>query len=134
MAWELPKDVYSLESAVDLSASQFKFVKMNGALVVAVAAVTDKALGVLQNKPGAVGAGSGIFTPNGPTTAQVCVGGVSRVKTAAAYPAGSVVYLASDGSVSTTAQAGQCVGILLTASSGAAAVASILLKPLGSVV
>ena len=54
MAWELgPYFDYSVEAGADLSALQYHFCKLNTSTgkVIAIAAATDKALGVLQNKP-----------------------------------------------------------------------------------
>jgi hypothetical protein len=132
MAYEIPGRTRSYESAVDLSASYFKFVKLSGALLVAVTAVTDKAVGVLQNKPNK--AGVGVFQGGERTSATVMIDGVTRAISGKALAAGVPVYLDVQGRVTDVAQAGQCVGITETACSAVDKVVSVNLKPLGSVV
>ena len=130
-AYEIPGATRSYEAAVDLSGSYLKFVKLSGATIVAVSAATDGAVGVLQNKPNK--AGTGVFTGAEKSSGTVMIGGVTRVFAAAAIAAGVPVYLAADGSVTTTAQAGKCVGVTETASTAGGQLVSVLLKPLGSV-
>ena len=130
MAYEIPGDTRSYEAVVDLSGSYLKFVKLSGAVLVAVAAATDAAVGVLQNKPNKPG--TGVFTGAERTSATVMVSGVSRVLAAEALAAGVAVYLSADGRVTATAQAGKCVGVTETACTAANQVVSVLLKPLGS--
>jgi len=132
MSYEIPGMTRSYEAAVDLSGSYLKFVKLSGALIVAVAAVTDKAVGVLQNKPNKPG--TGVFLGAERTSGTVMVSGVTRAVAGIALAAGVPVYLAADGRVTSVAQAGQCVGITETACSNANELVSVLLKPLGSIV
>lgn len=76
-----------LSASEDLSAAQFKFVKMSGkATVGAVTGVTDKPVGVLQNTPG-----SG-------QDATVMGIGVSRMFVSGTISAGDLVGPHSDGS------------------------------------
>jgi hypothetical protein len=133
MAYEIPGQTRSYEAAVDLSGSYLRFVKLNGAVLVAVAAATDKAVGVLQNKPNKPG--TGVFLGAERSSATVMISGVTRAinGVAGALAAGVPVYLDSVGRVTTTAQAGQCVGITETAAAAQGEVVSVLLKPLGSV-
>lgn len=130
MSYEIPGFTRSYEALVDLSASQFKFVKLSGVNIVAVAAATDGAVGVLQNKPNS--AGVGVFQSGNNSAGTVMVDGVTRVKAAAAIAAGVAVYLDATGQVTTTVQAGHCVGLTETATANAGELLSLLLKPLGS--
>lgn len=130
MTYEIPGNVRSYEATVDLSGSYLKFVKLSGAIVVAVAAATDHAVGVLQNKPNS--AATGVFLSSNKSTAAVMVSGVSRVKAAKALAAGVPVYLDATGQVTDTVQAGQCVGVTETACANAGELVSVLLRPLGS--
>lgn len=124
MAYDIPGFARSYDAAGDLSASHFKFVKLSGGAPAAVTAVGDAAVGVLQNKPSYAGA---------PCT--VLVDGVTKVLSAAAIAAGSPVYLAADGRV-TSAQDGtalnKVVGIAEIACDAADELISVLLKPLGA--
>lgn len=131
MTYEIPGFTRSYEAVVDLSGSYLKFVKLNGAVLVAVAAATDKAVGVLQNKPNRPG--TGVFTGTERTSATVMVSGVTRAVAGIALAAGVPVYLDATGRVTSVAQAGQCVGITESACSNVGELVSVLLKPLGSV-
>jgi hypothetical protein len=56
MAYEIPGQMVSFQAAADLSAYQFRFVKLDANGQVALcSAVTDIPIGVLQDKPGAQG-------------------------------------------------------------------------------
>ena len=51
-SYELPGFAFSLEAGADLSAGQYRFVKLDAnGLAVLCAAITDKPVGVLQNDP-----------------------------------------------------------------------------------
>jgi hypothetical protein len=77
----------TLEAAGDLSAAQYKFVKLDGNGRVAVCnAATDLPLGVLQNKPAALG-----------RAADVLMVGVSKVQADAAIAAGVLIGTSADG-------------------------------------
>lgn len=121
-AYDIPGFRRSYEAAGDLSASQYKFVKLTGATPVAVAAATDPGIGVLENKPTAAG-----------QPATVMISGVAKVKASVAFAAGVKVYLAADGRVTNVQAANQVVGVAETASTGADSVVAVLLKPLGAV-
>jgi hypothetical protein len=73
MAFEIPGETHSFEAGADLSTHQYKFVKLdsNGRVVICAAA-TDKPVGILQDKPAALG-----------RVAQVMVSGVSKLVMAA---------------------------------------------------
>lgn len=140
MAYEIPGFTRSYEAVADLSSSNLKFVKLNGATVAAVSAAADGGVGVLQNKPlrpGTVSSGSSTGLGLGPSNnaATVMIDGVTRVKTSKAIAAGVPLYLTADGSVTDvkTGVLGKCVGISETSASGANKIISMLLKPLGAV-
>lgn len=87
MATEIPVLQKSFEAGADLSALQFRFVKLNASgQVVAVAAITDVPVGVLQNAPDAAG-----------ETAQVMIMGISKVEAAETLAETSLIGPASDG-------------------------------------
>lgn len=56
MAYEIPGQQVSFQAAADLSAQQFRFVKLDAnGQVAAISAVTDIPIGILQDKPAAQG-------------------------------------------------------------------------------
>lgn len=70
MAYERPLLSITLPAGADLSAAQFKFVKLNSSgQAVVCAAVTDIPVGVLQNKPDTTG-----------KAAEVMVAGITKVQ------------------------------------------------------
>lgn len=76
-----------LKAGADLSADQYKFVKLNADnQVILCAAATDIPLGVLQNKPDASG-----------KAAEVCCIGVTKVSSDAALTAGWLIGTSVDG-------------------------------------
>lgn len=87
MAYESPQINFGqFTASADLSAKQYYFVKMSGETTVTVcAAVTDKPIGVLQNKPA-----SG-------EQAIVCVFGQSKVSADATLATGDVIGTSADG-------------------------------------
>jgi hypothetical protein len=131
MAYEIPQFSRSYEAVADLSASQYKFVKLVGGVLSSVTAATDAAVGVLQNKPNA--AGVGVFKGGERSSGTVMVDGVSRVKAGKALAAGVAVYLDAQGRVTDVVVAGKCVGVTESACSAADQLVSVLIKPLGSV-
>lgn len=123
MAFDIKGFARSYEAGADLTAKQYHFVKRSGATIVAATGATDKVIGVLVNKP------------NTGQVGTVEIDGVVKVVCAdASIAAGVPVYITSAGKVSSTAQAGQCVGITETATANADEIVSVLLKPLGAVV
>lgn len=130
MSFDIPGRIRSIEATGDLSASQYKFVKMSGATVVAVTAATDDAIGVLQNTPNKAGT---TFQGGSGSAAAVMLDGVSRVKAGKALTAGTAVYLDTSGRVTDVAVDGKCVGITLGAAGAADDLVSVELKPLGAV-
>lgn len=123
MAYDVPGFRRSFLAAGDLTTSQYKFVKMSGVTIVAVAATTDKAIGVLENKPNAAG-----------IAGTVMISGTCKVKASKSFAAGVPVYLAADGRVTDVEATNEPVGFAESASSGADSVVSVLLKPLGAVI
>lgn len=120
MTYEIPGFTRSYEAAGDLSASHFKAVKLSGATIVAVAAVGDRQIGVLQNKPDAAG-----------KAGTVMISGVTRMVADGAITAGAPVYLAADGratATDATATASR-VGFAESAATAAGQHISVLLLP-----
>jgi predicted RecA/RadA family phage recombinase len=103
---------------------QYMFVKFSGGLLVPIAAATDAAVGVLQNKP----------VPG--QEATVMTSGVTRVRSSSAsITVGSKVYIDAFGMVTTTAQANQCVGVAEEVSATAAGyIIAVCLKPFGALI
>lgn len=130
MSYEIPGFTRSYEATVDLSGSFLKFVKLTGAVLTAVAAATDGAVGVLQNKPNSVAT---IFVGGGNSSGTVMVDGVSRVVAGKALAAGVPVYLDASGRVTDVVVAGKSVGVTESACAAADELVSVLLKPLGSI-
>lgn len=88
MAYEVPLlNVPGLVAAADLSAKQFYFVELTAAGTVNVCgAATDKAIGVLQNKPDAAG-----------RVAEVMAIGISKVSSDAALSRHDLIGPSADG-------------------------------------
>lgn len=86
MAYEIPGFMFSLEAAADLSAQQYKFVKIdtNGKCA-AIAAATDLPCGVLQNAPTAGQA------------ATIMRDGISKVQADAAITPSQIIGTSADG-------------------------------------
>lgn len=86
MAAESNLDCRSYPAGGDLSAGQFKFVKLNSSgQVVLCTAVTDRPIGVLQNKPSATG-----------RAATVCVAGRTKISADEALAIGDVIGTSTD--------------------------------------
>lgn len=131
MSGEIPGFTLSVEAGgKDLSGSWYKFVKMDGATLAAVASATDAAIGVLQNKPNEPG--TGVFTADGPDVGAVMVSGVSLVKVGAtAVNAGDTVALDGTGAV-VPSGTGTDVGVAMNAGE-ANGTCHVLLSPLAAV-
>lgn len=105
----------TLPAGADLSAAQFKFVKMTSTGI-AVAGAGEPAVGVLQNKPG-------IGQP-----ATVRFHGISKVKADAAVARGGIVASSADGEAVVSATAGHIkLGVALEAAGAAGEVIPVLL-------
>lgn len=62
MAYEIPGFQFTVPAGADLSTHQHKFVKLNSSgQAILCAAVTDKPVGILQNKPNAAGVAANIM-------------------------------------------------------------------------
>lgn len=87
MAYEIPLFSITLKAAADLSAHQYKFVKLdsNGDAA-AIAQETDVPIGVLQEKPAAAG-----------RACQVMVIGVSKLQGDADLAKGNAITTSADG-------------------------------------
>jgi hypothetical protein len=120
-AYEMDTLDISLQTAADLSSSQYTFVKISADNTVAAAtAATDKIIGILQNKP------KGDVTP---ATARVRVFGVSRlvaVDTSLTY---GVYVTASTGGkgIATAADKEIVNGIVIQGATAANEIAAVLL-------
>lgn len=69
MPVEIPGFKLSKEAGADLSAKQYHFVKLDAnGRIIAIAAITDRPIGILQNKPTALG-----------QAAEIMCDGVSRL-------------------------------------------------------
>lgn len=109
MAYEQPAIVITLEASADLSLKQYTFVKVTGGQTVgAVAAGSDIAIGVLQNKPAAAGRAATINT-----------NGVSKCIAGAAITAGASVSFNASGQVIAATTGLRIVGIALQAAGAA---------------
>lgn len=86
MAYEIPGFSITLVAGADLSAAQFKFVKLNSSgQAIVCAAVTDIPVGILQNKP------------TSGREATIMVSGVSKVQGDADLTKGDQVGTSADG-------------------------------------
>lgn len=96
-------------AAADLSAEQYKAVKVTAAMSVNLATVAgEPIIGILQNKP----------TVGQP--ADIMVVGVSKVRSGAAIAAGALLMAGSDGRIITAASAGsEVIGVALEAATAA---------------
>lgn len=139
MSYEIPGDTRSYEAVADLSTSFFRFVKLVGATVDAVSAVTDNAIGVLQNKPNRPqsnnvgGPGYGLGLGGERSAATVMISGVSRVVAGAAFAAGVPLTIDNVGRVVEAGAGARVVGVSEEGAVGAGSVVAVLLKPLGGV-
>lgn len=87
MAFQQPDLMITLPAAADLSTHQFKFVKLDtSGQAAAIAAVTDRPVGVLQNKPNAVG-----------KSATVMVIGITKLEGDANLAKGDLIGTSADG-------------------------------------
>ena len=120
MAFEQPCLTITVPASGDLSASQYKFVKLNtsGQAVIPTGA-TDAAIGVLQNKPTASGA-----------AAEVMILGISKVQGDANLAKADFVGTSADGQAAAYTAADttkHILGIVLDDNAAAAGYASVLL-------
>lgn len=143
MAWEIPGfsrswiaggsvgvagsdlSIGNTVNSIVVDSYRYMFVKFSGGLLVPVTAATDKAVGVLQNKP----------APG--QAANVMISGVTRVRSIdATITIGTVVYLDAFGMVThtQTSNAG-AVGVAEEVSAtGTGYIIAVCLKPFGAVI
>lgn len=110
-------------AGADLSASQYRFVKMSGASVVGAAAITDRPIGVLQNDP------------TQGEEAVVTISGGTKIVSAAALTAGAAIFTAANGTASPIATFGDAIastafvqGQVILASSAASEIATAIVS------
>lgn len=121
MAYEIPGFTFTLEAAADLSAHQFKYVKVDSAgKAAAIAAATDLPVGVLQNAPTAGQA------------ATIMQSGITKLQADAALTAGNIVGPSADGQadvkVPGTDTTEHANGIVLVAAGAAGVLATVLIS------
>ena len=117
MAYEIPVLVVAFEAAADLSAKQFRVMKMaTGGKVDVFSGATDVPVGILQNKPTAG------------QTAEVMVYGVSKVDSDAALAVGDILAGQTDGQAEVADSGDFPIGVCVLASGAAGELASVLLN------
>lgn len=118
MAYEIDGFAFTLEAAADLSAKQFHFVKANSASQIVAAGVgaDDVAIGVLQNKPNALG-----------VAAKIHQTGISKVVVGAAVTAGVLVTTNAAGRGITATTGDFVVGTAVTTGANDGEIISVLL-------
>lgn len=122
MAYDNPSILITLEAAADLSASQFRGVKVTAAQTCnAVSASTDRAIGVLQNKPSAAGRAATIVTE-----------GITKAEAGAAIAAGAVVMFNASGKVITATATNLGHGFALQAAGADGDLISVYFTRLGT--
>lgn len=127
MAFEIPLFDVAFTAQTDLSACQYHFVKVTGAVQCGSASgTTDTVIGVLQNKAGSAQA------------AQVRVFGISKLISSAAIGAGSMVATSATGlgvavqdGLASGAAGAYVAGVALDTSTAINEVVSILLTHAG---
>lgn len=122
MAHQVPVLVQTYKAAGDLSAKQFYFVKLSAADTVDVcSAATDRAIGVLQNKPDAAN-----------KAAEVMLLGISKVSSDAALSRMDLIGPAADGQADAKTPGTDTTeyihGVVIEASGGAGQLASALIS------
>lgn len=109
----------SYPAGADLSGSQYRFVKLNtSGQVVACSVVGERALGVLQNNPDAIG-----------RAATVCVGGQTKVRFAAAVNPGVAIATNASGDVAAALTTNNVLGTVVENPGGANLIGSIEFQP-----
>ena len=125
MAYEsIGTDIGTFTASADLSSKQYYFVKMSGDNTVTVcAAVTDKPIGVLQNKP------------TSGQAAEITVSGETKVSSDAALTAANIIGTAADGQaaayVAGTDTTKYLVGQMLVSTGGAGVIGTAIVNCAG---
>lgn len=109
-------------NSVAVDSYRYMFVKFSSGLIAPIAAATDNAVGVLQNKP----------APG--QAATVMISGVTRVRSIdSAITVGSPVYIDAFGMVTHTQASNHAVGVAEEVSAtGSGYVIAVCLKPFGA--
>ena len=116
MAYDLNLKIGSFEAAADLSAKQFRVVKMaTGGKVDVFSGATDVPIGILQNKPTA-----------GQTAEVALTGSISKADSDAALAVGDIVSGQTDGQLEVADAGDYIVGVVVLASGAAGELASVL--------
>jgi len=117
MSFNAVKVDFTIEASADLSAQQFRAVKIgtNGAVVAGVN--ESNIAGILQNNPNAAG-----------QAAIVQYKGAARAKVGAAVARGALLATDANGDLITTATQADVVAVALEAGSGAGSIVAVLLK------
>lgn len=131
MSFDIPGFTISRDAVADLSASQYKFVKVVGDVLTAVTTDLDDVIGVLQNTPNK--AGTGVYTAASGAAGSVMVDGISHVVATAAIASGVPVTIDATGGVVIAAVGDKVVGVTQSATSGANDLVAVLIAPLGAV-
>jgi hypothetical protein len=126
MATEQPGFVITVPAAGDLSAKQFYFMELDSnGRVAACDANTDYTIGVLQNKPSAIG-----------QAAEVMVSGISKVSGDADLAKGNLIGPSADGQAAAYAFGSDTtkfiVGIVLEDNGAAAGLVTALISCVGA--
>lgn len=118
MAYEIPVLIVSFEAAADLSAKQYRAMKMaTGGKVDVFSGATDVPIGILQNKP------------KSGETADVLILGISKVDSDAALAVGDIIAGQTDGQLEVADAADYPMGQVVLASGAAGELASAVILP-----
>lgn len=118
MAFEKGGLILNFEANADLSAKQYRAVKMvTGSKVDVASAATDICIGILQNKP-VSGA-----------TAEVLVFGISKIDSDTSLAIGVLIGPASDGQLQAAVATNYPIGHVVLASGAAGELASAIIMP-----
>lgn len=118
MAYEIPVLIVAFEAAADLSAKQYRVMKMaTGGKVDVFSGATDVPVGILQNKPTAG------------QTAEVMLLGISKVDSDAALAVGDILAGQTDGQLEVVDAGDYPVGLCVEASGAAGEYASAMINP-----
>jgi len=118
MAVEQALTNVSLRASGDLSAYQFRFVKLNASGQVVLAGDGEWAIGVLQNKPTAAGQG-----------ATVAISGISKAVAGGTLTPGNAVASDAQGRAIRAGTGDYILGVALESATAAGQVVSVLLAP-----
>jgi len=102
MSYEIPGQEITLEASADLSGNQYYLVKVDANGRVALAGDNGNAIGVLQNKPDALG-----------RSARVMISGVSKFVGSAAMAPDTIVAANAAGKGKAAAALGPTLGVVL---------------------